>query len=390
MEWRKVNHSLCRSMPSVSGLEHESNNIIASIAADIDKHQLESTLRIRQRACDLNSYHVIAKKYSEMVKDELQLLAQCKTRLRKAIENVNIVDGINRECREIRKNRLTEDLVRDTVEEELFQESGLCQEIQLLYKSVLTEYEATFSTLKKANTEIQSLWGDQKEAITLETENIGLNNRSPHISYCHGIARLDPDMSTVDLWEKYTKETLENVKMVLENSRSFRKKISSPVIEDSVKDLVVQADKVVKAFLKRNEETQNALTRMECELQRILKEIAHCEQLYVDLETLGRQIDYNLKVVQTRLDNRRRRPGPENCRDPAQYGLMTEIKTVCDRVSAIQQQIYKLQETITKLYSLRKELERQIQVKKHTLSIDSERCMNFRKQFPHPCLLLGF
>lgn len=124
----------------------------------------------------------------------------------------------------------------------------------------------------------------------------------------------------MELWEKTTKERLENVRTTLENSRNFRRKISSPVIEDSVKDLVAQGEKVVKAFLKRIEESQNALSYMESELDRTLKEIAHCEQLYVDLETLGRQIDYNLKVVQTRLDNRRRRPGVENCRDPAQYG----------------------------------------------------------------------
>lgn len=127
------------------------------------------------------------------IKEELELLAQCKFRLRKATENLNIVDGINRECREIRKNRLTEDLVRDIVEEELFQESGLCQEVQLTYKSAMMEFEATVNALKKVSVEIQSVWSDQEETFQLDTENIGLNNRSPHISYCHGIARLEAE-----------------------------------------------------------------------------------------------------------------------------------------------------------------------------------------------------
>lgn len=48
-------------------------------------------------------------------------MGQYKLRLRKALEYLGIVEGINEECREIRKSRFTEDLVRDEVEEELFQ-----------------------------------------------------------------------------------------------------------------------------------------------------------------------------------------------------------------------------------------------------------------------------
>lgn len=48
-------------------------------------------------------------------------MALYKIRLRKALEKLKIVEGINEECREIRRNRFAEDLVRDKVEEELFQ-----------------------------------------------------------------------------------------------------------------------------------------------------------------------------------------------------------------------------------------------------------------------------
>ena len=81
-------------------------------------------------------------------------------------------------------------------------------------------------------------------------------------------------------------------------------------------------EKVLKAFLQRIDEVGSAKQKLESELDSVLKEIAHAEGLYGDLDKVGRQVDFNLKVVQTRLENKRHRPGAENCRDKSQMGLV--------------------------------------------------------------------
>ena len=55
------------------------------------------------------------------LREEVEQMGQYKLRIRKALEYLGVVEGINEECRTIRKKRFTEDLVRDVVEEELFQ-----------------------------------------------------------------------------------------------------------------------------------------------------------------------------------------------------------------------------------------------------------------------------
>lgn len=52
----------------------------------------------------------------------------------------------------------------------------------------------------------------------------------------------------------------------------------------------------------------------------MVRRMAETENLIVELKASMRGIDYNMKVAQTRLDNRLRRPRIENCRDDAQYG----------------------------------------------------------------------
>lgn len=115
-------------------------------------------------------------------------------------------------------------------------------------------------------------------------------------------------------------DTLSKIKGVIEASRDLRFRIHSPIIEDSARDLKAQSDKVVTAFLKRIEEVDNCRQTLESELDKVLNEIAHCESLFTDLDKLGRRLDFALKVVQSRLENRRKRPGTENCRDKPQYG----------------------------------------------------------------------
>lgn len=114
--------------------------------------------------------------------------------------------------------------------------------------------------------------------------------------------------------------TLANIKNTIESSRALRRKIHSPVLSDSARDLKKQDEKVLKAFLSRIDEVGNTRQRLEAELDQVLKEIAHAEGLYSALDKLGRQVDFNLKVVQTRLENKRLRPGAENCRDKSHQG----------------------------------------------------------------------
>lgn len=122
------------------------------------------------------------------------------------------------------------------------------------------------------------------------------------------------------MWEQHINTILTNVKITIDSSRALRKKIHSVILTDSARDLKEQDQKVLRAFLIRIDEVASVKQKLEVQLDNVLKEIVHAEGLYAALDKLGRQLDFNLKVVQTRIENKRLRPGPENCRDKSQLG----------------------------------------------------------------------
>lgn len=62
-----------------------------------------------------------------------------------------------------------------------------------------------------------------------------------------------------------------------------------------------------------------------------LRRIADTEIQIEKLSQAVSNMDYPMKVSQSRLDNRLQRPRVENCRDVSQFALMGEVKSVHDR-----------------------------------------------------------
>lgn len=97
-----------------------------------------------------------------------------------------------------------------------------------------------------------------------------------------------------------------------------------------------------------------------------------------------------MKVAQTRLNNRNRRPHVENCRDPAQISLFDEVKRIEESMLAMNLSIQQAEETKNSLMNSRGLLEREIMLKRRTIAIDKERCLSIRTHFPSATALSGY
>ena len=121
-----------------------------------------------------------------------------------------------------------------------------------------------------------------------------------------------------------------------------------------------------------------------------LRQLADTETL-IDRLTKGMQkLDNCMKVAQTRLDNRNQRSHVENCRDFVQYGLIDEVKTIQDCVSAMLAQIREAEATKSHLMNTRGDLEREIMLKRRAIMLDRDRCMLLRSHFPSASALSGY
>lgn len=162
------------------------------------------------------------------------------------------------------------------------------------------------------------------------------------------------------------------------------------ILMNSARDLRTQADSVDRTLHNRVICMDEMRQRLENELRTCLRRLADTEIQIEKLQVAARNMDYPMKVAQTRLDNRHQRPRVENCRDESQFALVGEVKSVNDSMSVLSDEIRRSQEMKRELMIQRGNLEREIMLKRRTVNLDRERIQLIRTSFPSTTALTGY
>ncbi|XP_025832798.1 tektin-4 [Agrilus planipennis] len=391
-EWRAHN----QDMLNMSALEQHKANLIdfdgrkclEEKKANVDKNQEDSTNRLRQRLQEMQRWKCELESSIAAAAEEISLLDEERARLKKAKAILQMPISIASECLDIRTTRLDSELVRDEVEVELMKELALTVEIEETFTRTLKDIEHQLLEDKTAKNRLECDWTDKKEANELEAINIALNNKSNILMFKAGSTRFPEEQSSRESWEKFTKETLVEAEATRQRSITLRGTLDAILI-NAARDLRAQADKVEMCLSKRIDCIDNLRVQLEDELKKILQKLANVEGLVNDLRALVRRMDVPMKKAQTRLDNRNHRPRVENCRDEAQFGLVAEVKSIGENVSAILGQLRTAEESQASLIKARSDLEREIMLKRKTLEIDRTRIQTIRSFYPSATALMG-
>uniref|UniRef100_A0A8D0FNF1 Tektin n=1 Tax=Strix occidentalis caurina TaxID=311401 RepID=A0A8D0FNF1_STROC len=134
------------------------------------------------------------------------------------------------------------------------------------------------------------------------------------------------------------------------------------------------------------------LTNMFCFVQ-ILQEIFQTEDTVMLPERSIKAKEYPLKVAQTRLEERTKRPNIELCRDQpipfSFFGLVTEVYTIDDTLQILKRRLQEAHDTLQMLNLYKSKLEHEISVKANSFFID-KKCMDMCKVFPSTPQLIGY
>lgn len=120
-----------------------------------------------------------------------------------------------------------------------------------------------------------------------------------------------------------------------------------------------------------------------------LGRIVENERLTSKLNDALKNMDFALKVAQTRLDLRNQRPRVENCRDEAYLGLMNEVQALQDGSTALLSQLKQADAVTAELVSTRGKLELEIMNKRRSIILDRDRGQLLRSYFPSAKALTG-
>nr|XP_046234245.1 tektin-3 [Scatophagus argus]XP_046234246.1 tektin-3 [Scatophagus argus] len=392
-DWYKSNQNNYReSESSRKGAERLRRDTLRLIQ---DKDQLtrrtqENTSKnIGERLNDIVFWKTELSHEIDNMVTEIGALTEVKRRLERALAETEGPLQVSRECLYHREKRMSIDLVHDDVEKGLIKEVEVIKSCQERMRRHVDRAIAQLVSNRAAQHELERDISDKVTAQRIDDRCHHLRNTSDGIGYYRGIERLDPSLSLPDSWSKFTDDNILRSQSERAASHKLRDEIEI-LLNTTSNEMWNQFNNVNIAFTNRISETADAKNSLQTHLAKTLQEIFQTEMLIESLTKAIRDKECPLKVAQTRLEERTRRPNVELCRDNPYHRLVSEVRELEDTIQKLQDRLVEAENTLQTLVKTKVTLEHDLSVKANSLFLEQEKCMSMRKSFPSMPRLVGY
>ncbi|XP_026974103.1 tektin-5 [Sagmatias obliquidens] len=338
-----------------------------------------------QRLSDIGFWKSELSYELERLLNENHSLDEVKRRLECAAEELNCPLQVALECLYQREKRTGIDLVHDNVEKNLIREVDLLKCCQQQLRKLAQRIDIQMRDNRDAQHVLERDLEDKNSAEFIDEKCLNLRNTSDCISFFHGVEKIDCTISVPETWAKFSNDNIRHSQNMQANSVQLREEAQN-LFDVLLDQMWKQFTNTNLAFNARIAEVTDVKNKMQMQLAKTLQEIFQTENTIMLLERSIMAKESPLKVAQTRLECRTRRPCVELCRDMPQFKLMSEVCTINDTVQTLKLRLRETQDTQQLLVMTKCRLEHELAMKANTLCID-KKCMGMRKTFPSaPCL----
>ncbi|NXJ80732.1 TEKT5 protein, partial [Trogon melanurus] len=324
----------------------------------------------------------------ESLLKETQDLETAKKRLECAVDEMQRPLKVTLECLYQRENRKGIDLVHDDVEKNLIKELDVFKDCQEILKKLAQKIGQQLCINRGAQHALEQDLSDKNSAHFIDEKCFNLRNTSDNINFYHGVEKVDGTVSVPVTWARFSEDNIRCSQNARANSVKLRDD-TEVALESTSEQLWNHFISTNLAFTSRIAEVADTKNKLEAQLAKILQEIFQTEDTIMLLERSIKAKEYPLKVAQTRLEGRTKRPNIEFCRDAPHFQLVTEVFTIDDTLQTLKQRLQEAHNTMQMLIINKSKLEDDISVKANSLFID-KKCMDMRKVFPSTPRLIGY
>ncbi|XP_057682481.1 tektin-3 [Corythoichthys intestinalis] len=360
-----------------------------------DKEQLtrrmqENTSKdIGQRVNDIAFWRSELSHEVDNIVGETAALAEVKRRLERALAETERPLQVTQECLYHREKRMSIDLVHDDVEKDLMKEVEVIKTCQGRMRQHLERATAQLVLNRAAQHELERDLSDKVTAQRIDDRCHHLTNTSNGVGFFRGIERLDPSLSLPESWSKFTDDNVLHSQGQRAASRKLRDEIEA-LLNVTSSEMWSQFNNVNVSFTSRVAQTTDARNSLQTHLAKTLQEIFQTEMLIESLKKALRDKENPLKVAQTRLEERTRRPNLELCRDTPHHRLVDEVREIEDTIRKLLERLHEAEGSLQNLLRTKVTLEHDLAIKANSLFLDQEKCMSMRKTFPSVPRLTGY
>ncbi|KAM4623590.1 tektin-3 [Polymixia lowei] len=392
-DWYKSNQSNYRESESSRNSAERLRRDTMRLMQDKDqltrRTQEHTSKNIGERLNDIVFWRSELSHEIDNMVTEIATLTEVKRRLERALAETEGPLQVSQECLYHREKRMSIDLVHDGVEKDLIREVEVIKSCQERMRRHLDRAIAQLASNRAAQHELERDMSDKVTAQRIDDRCHHLRNTSDGIGYYRGIDRLDPSLSLPDSWSKFTDDNILLSQSERASSHKLRDEIEV-LLNTTSNEMWNQFNNVNVAFTNRISETADAKNSLQTHLAKTLQEIFQTEMLVDSLKRALRDKECPLKVAQTRLEERTRRPNVELCRDNPHHRLVGEVREIEDTIQKLQERLAEAEHTLQTLVKTKVTLEHDLSVKANSLFLDQEKCMSMRKSFPSTPRLVGY
>ncbi len=183
------------------------------------------------------------------------------------------------------------------------------------------------------------------------------------------------------MWARFTEDNIRRSNTERAQSDEYMNMADNTMKECSA-DMWNQFNTVNESFEQRIHETAQAKDKIQNHLSAVIQEIFDLEKNIEFIRKCILDKEAYLKLAQSRLETRTRRPGVELARDQAMHRLVQEVQDLHGMIADLKNKLAQEENAIEHLLRTRATLEQDLSVKNNTLHIDQERCLANRRTYP--------
>jgi len=355
---------------------------MANCASKTQRSQQEAHNRLGSRIEDCNSWRADLQTELDNNIRENGLLKETKSELEHAIAETERPLRINNECIKNREARISIDLVKDEVENSLEREVENIKTYQQRMQKMLAKVNQQIETNHSMQDKLHGDLEHKDMALEIDRDCHEMHNDAIDIKHHDGIEEEDVSGSVPQSWAKFSKNNVEESQAGRSSTRQLRYDVNN-LINNAASDMSVHWNKTNRAFTDRISESQDAHRNLKSNLILTKNEIAEQERYIERLKSNIAAKDPPLRVAQTRLKKRTRRPEVEACNDQPHNKLLEEVAEIAQSIKLLEDKLAEANEALSDLLRNKQRLEKDIKVKKNSLLIDQQKCMSMRRSFPY-------
>uniref|UniRef100_A0A3Q3KPS9 Tektin n=1 Tax=Monopterus albus TaxID=43700 RepID=A0A3Q3KPS9_MONAL len=288
---------------------------------------------------------------------ELDALTTLQSRVVKALETCKEALRATVLCLEERMKCVPSDRLHDVVDRELLKEKEVIEGVASLLQRVVDQITEQIRLNRSAKYHLEQDLKEKFEAQCIDNSCALMTSHSienPHQS-------------------KNTSTLLTVTPKQWENTSDIN------IAKQTATDMQKQLQATTMAFQMNIQENKSLKSQMENQLAKVLSELAGQQKIREDLQVATTEAERFLSLAQTRLHLRHQRPAKEQCHDPAQSQLLSEVQQLTAQISRLRKAVAHSEEEQRAIVRCQLELQENIEIKANSLYIDEVVCTQHRE-----------